>query len=114
MALLPDAEKADIPRDKLADYVLNPEHETGRHKARVFRSALGFTAENWEDLRDQIATGVLSADISSVRVGLYGTRYSVPVMIEGTNGKSHEVITAWIVEEEGQRPRLTSAYVSLP
>ena len=105
-----------VPKDKLVSYVLNPEHEKGRHKARVFRSALGFGTENWEDLRDQILNGVLSAEISKVATGTYGTRYAVPLLIEGTNGETHEVTTGWIVEdsEEDASPKLTSAYVNVP
>jgi len=38
---LPRATEAVIPADKLVDYALNTEHPRGRHKARVFRSALG-------------------------------------------------------------------------
>jgi hypothetical protein len=38
---LPNAEKAFIDNKKLLDYCLNPLHEEGKHKARVFQSALG-------------------------------------------------------------------------
>jgi hypothetical protein len=38
---LPGAERATIPTDKLVRYALDPEHPRGRHKARVFASALG-------------------------------------------------------------------------
>ena len=116
MALLPNASQAVVPKDKLVRYILNPEHEKGRHKARVFRSTLGFGPENWEDLRDQILDGVLSAEISKVATGVHGTRYTVPLLIEGTNGETHEVTTGWIVEEdaEEERAKLTSAYVNVP
>ncbi|MDJ0795692.1 MAG: hypothetical protein QNJ51_02455 [Calothrix sp. MO_167.B12] len=36
---------------KLHDYCLNPEHPQGKHKARLFLSILGMTADNAEDLR---------------------------------------------------------------
>jgi hypothetical protein len=39
---LPRALEARIPTDKLARYVLAAGHERGRHKARVFSSALVF------------------------------------------------------------------------
>lgn len=38
---LPNSEKAFVDIAKLRDYSLNPEHESGGHKARVFRAALG-------------------------------------------------------------------------
>ena len=38
---LPRADRAVVPREKLEGYLLNPEHEIGRHKARVFAATLG-------------------------------------------------------------------------
>jgi len=34
---------------KLRDYCLSPEHPRGRHKARVFASALGLTVDDYQD-----------------------------------------------------------------
>jgi hypothetical protein len=42
---LPNGNRADLGT-KLEDYVLNPRHREGRHKARVFESALGLTLAN--------------------------------------------------------------------
>jgi Domain of unknown function (DUF6883) len=39
---LPGAERAVVELAKLRDYSLSPFHKEGRHKARVFASALGF------------------------------------------------------------------------
>lgn len=105
MARLPAAPHAVVDPEKLRDYVLSPDHAHGRHKARVFLSALGIDQDNWEYLREQIITGVVDAEVSEVRAGRYGLRYSVPILIEGLNGETHEVITGWIVEQEGAPPR---------
>jgi hypothetical protein len=43
MPKLPNAERAVVEIEKLRDYSLNPGHDEGKHKARVFRAALGFT-----------------------------------------------------------------------
>lgn len=114
LAKLPQAHRAVVEAEKLRDYVLSREHEHGRHKARVFGSALGIDRDNWEYLRDQIVSGVGDAEVTEVRSGRYGLRYSVPMLIEGLNGQTHEIITGWIVEEEGRPPRLTTAYVNVP
>jgi hypothetical protein len=42
---LPNAERAIVNIAKLRDYCLNPEHEHGSHKARVFAAKLGLTAD---------------------------------------------------------------------
>ena len=52
--------------------------------------------------------------MSEVRTGRYGVRYSVPMLIEGISGQTHEVTTGWIIEQEGAPPRLTTAYVNVP
>ena len=52
---LSNGDNAVIPMDKLTEYCLNPNHSSGKHKARVFASALGITAEKAEDLSALIA-----------------------------------------------------------
>jgi hypothetical protein len=47
---LPNGERADVGT-KLEEYVLNPLHRYGSHKAQVFESALGITVANAEVLR---------------------------------------------------------------
>lgn len=49
--LIPNAENAAVDIRKLRDYCLNLEHSTGKHKARLFLSTLGMTAENAPELR---------------------------------------------------------------
>lgn len=46
--LLPNFEKASVDLEKLTAYALNASHPEGRHKARVFLSALGVTAADGE------------------------------------------------------------------
>jgi hypothetical protein len=51
---LPNYQKAVIPRSKLEDYALNPAHEEGGHKARLFKSTLGFAKADWQKLEKVI------------------------------------------------------------
>jgi hypothetical protein len=48
---IPHAERAVVDIRKLRDYCMNPMHDEGQHKARLFATALGMTAEDAEDLR---------------------------------------------------------------
>ena len=54
--LLPNGDRAVVDIAKLTDYCLNPQHEDGKHKARVFASALGLGREDaeWNSLRDRL------------------------------------------------------------
>ena len=49
--LIPNAKNAVVDIRKLRDYCLNPEHDDGKHKARLFSSILGMTPDNAEELR---------------------------------------------------------------
>lgn len=111
---LPRAGEAVVSPEKLRDYVLSPTHPIGRHKARVFMSALGIGQDDWRYLREQILELVDGAPVVTLSAQHpFGTIYSVVLVIEGLNGASHQVMTGWIVEED-EPPRLTSAYVNVP
>jgi hypothetical protein len=49
--LIPNGELAIVDIRKLRDYCPNLNHNTGKHKARLFLYILGITAEDAEDLR---------------------------------------------------------------
>jgi hypothetical protein len=52
-----------IPMEKLRAYCLNPDHPSGKHKARVFTSALGVTAENAENLQSLIQRAAIEGEV---------------------------------------------------
>jgi uncharacterized protein len=114
VASIPDADQALIPKEKLYDYALSPAHPTGRHKARVFQSALGIDRSDWEYLRDQILARIQEAEVREVKTASFGFLYGVPMLIEGLNGETHEVFTAWIRDSDTDPPRLTTLYVDVP
>jgi excisionase family DNA binding protein len=62
---LPRRNEAHIAPGKLRDYVLDPDHPQGRHKARVFAAGLGIYREDWEYLRNEILLGVLKAPVTA-------------------------------------------------
>jgi hypothetical protein len=57
----------DVP--KLRDYCLSDSHPRGRHKARVFRSRLGLTANDAEALRDLLARAARSQHQGLISAG---------------------------------------------
>jgi hypothetical protein len=59
---------------KLRDYCLNPEHPRGRHRARVFASALNFTAEDSGELRQALLFATLLEEVSPAEEDGYGKR----------------------------------------
>ena len=108
--LLPNAECAFIETRKLAEYSLDPTHPVGRHKAIVFRSALGFTAENVGTLRDLLLRAVLVHDAALGRLDEFGQRYTVDFPVTTSVGTAN-LRSAWIVRPDEDFPRLTTCFV---
>jgi hypothetical protein len=100
-----------VLEEKLTRYALSPEHPVGRHKARVFRAALGIELDGWEHLRDRILAGVRQPEAVVVAIRDVGTTKTaqIPLEIEGPGGRTATVVTVWRLYEG--RPRLVTAYV---
>ena len=95
---LPNYEKAVIPRSKLEDYALNPAHTDGRHKARLFKSILGFERTDWQKLEKIILDELPYYEAVFSREDKWGKFYSVSLPITGLNGNIALVQTIWKVE----------------
>jgi len=102
-----------IPTDKLVGYALSPDHSRGRHKARVFASALGIHDSDWRYLHDQLLTGVVDAPVRGTRITPFGVLYEVVVLVHGLNGATCPVATVWLVGRD-RPPRLVTCWVDIP
>jgi hypothetical protein len=108
--LLPNAGRAFIDDRKLVEYSLDPTHPVGRHKAVVFRGALGFTAADADMLRDLLLRAVLVHDAATGRLDEFGQRYSVDFPVTTPLG-SAILRSAWIIRPDEYFPRLTTCFV---
>ena len=108
--ILPNAEIAVIEFEKIRDYCLNHDHPRGKHKAKVFESVLGITADNAAELMDEIFSRIQVAECEAGESDEYGRRYTVDLEIKRGNRKA-VVRTAWIVKRDEIQPRLTTCYV---
>ena len=111
MPILKNAVIAVIDPNKLVGYCLDPNSRQGRHKARVFRAALGFDLSNYPDLIVAIREGILEQEAEFQSETPHGHRWRVDLPITGPNGRTATVRTAWIYEKGEDVPRLTTAYV---
>jgi hypothetical protein len=107
---LPNAGRAVVDIGKLRDYSLNSQHEAGKHKARVFKAALGLTADDAEWLRDKILSAAQTEEAVARPDSPFGANFVVDVLIE-REGRTALVRTSWIVEFGTDFPRLTSCYM---
>ncbi len=107
---LPNADRAVVEIEKLRDYCLSSSHPRGRHKARVFVTALGITADDAEELRQAILSAVLTEDATPTERDEYGQRFVVDFSMR-RQGKEAVVRSSWIIRRGEDVPRLTSCYV---
>ena len=107
--IVPNAERAVVDIRKLRDYCLNPAHDEGKHKARLFAAALGITRDDAKDLHDALLQAVRTHHAQLGRRDGYGQRYIVDFAL-GWHGKRAMIRSGWIIEHGSDTPRLTSCY----
>lgn len=97
-----------IPVDKFTKYSLNQERQPD--KAKAFESALGYTSKNIDALIANIQQNLKEEEFVEKGNSGHGMRYENIVVLTGANGKTANVLTAWIEDDEYRR--LTSVYVT--
>jgi hypothetical protein len=106
---LPNPQRAIVDIEKLAGYCLNPQHEDGKHKARVFASALGITRTDAEWLRQRLSEAAF-LDASPAGTVRFGELYVIDFQLRTAAGAA-TVRSGWIVRSNENIPRLTTCYV---
>ena len=107
---LPNAERAFLDIAKLCDYSLSSQHKEGRHKARVFASALGLDASDAEWLGERLQEAVRERDCQLGKKTLYGQRYLLDFSLRHGQ-KAARVRSVWNVRPGEDFPRLVTCYV---
>ncbi len=107
---LPNANNAVVDLAKLRDYSLNSEHESGGHKAKVFRSALGLTINDAEWLRNELLRIAREQEAIEAESSPFGRKFVIDASLTH-NERTAIVRTAWIIENGKDFPRLVTCYV---
>ena len=108
---LPNGEQAEIPMQKLIGYCLNPEHPSGKHKAKVFASILGITNENAEILRKPVQTAAIEGEVVQQDTTAFGQQFKVDWIVPDPVGV--RLRTIWEVTSNKPSPRLISAFLKI-
>ena len=106
---IPNAERAVVDIRKLRDYCLNPQHHRGRHKARLFTSLLGMSANDAEALRNTLLEAVKTQDAQLGEKDAYGQRYTLDFTLNWRD-KQAIIRSAWIIETGSDTPKLTTVF----
>lgn len=107
-ALTLDQEHLKVPVEKLLNYILNNEHEKGKHKAHLFQQILGINSCQWRYLAYQLIHESSRAELLQLDVTQYGIKYATVVEVRGLNGKKAIVKAAWKVSDNTSK--LVTAY----
>jgi hypothetical protein len=107
---MPDGDRAVVDDAKLLDYCLSPTHPRGRHKARVFASALGITAAEADRLKAGLIAAARDSDAQPSRRNKFGQLYEIRAPVAGPGGAA-DVLSVWIVADADPVPRLVTCYV---
>lgn len=107
---MPNGDRAIVDLDKLQRYCLHSAHRRGRHKARVFRAALGISSADAAMLRDMLLRGAATDDATPGKTDRHGTRHTLDLVVARAE-RSAVVRTHWIVRQGEDVPRFVSCYV---
>lgn len=111
MKLCDFATEIQISVNKLTKYALNENHRKGKHKARVFASALGFTRENYQDLLQQIEDKALEAEANIHHTDKHGQHLQADLPIKGVAGQTAMIRTGWLIATGSRVASLSTIYV---
>jgi hypothetical protein len=105
--LLPNADVAVIPAEKLRDYLLDLGHKKGGSKAALLYR-IGYRREDWSQLEEDIREQILPLEAEEVPAE-GGRRFRVAGTLQGPDG-STPFRTVWSIDDEASPPRLLTAY----
>jgi hypothetical protein len=106
---VPNAQLAQVDREKIVNYLLNPAHRYGISKARFF-SEFGYRVETWEVLAAALREHVQRNEVSKVKETGFGQRYQVDGELMALDGRRPRLRTVWQMDFGQVAPRLITAY----
>ena len=107
---LPNGNQAIIDPRKVTDYCLSPDHDDGKHKARLFHDLLGLTLDNAPLLLDALKEAAAGGDAVIGKLDKYGQRYVIDFEFAGPGGQA-TLRSAWMVRTGEEFPRLVTCYI---
>jgi hypothetical protein len=106
---LPLVNEAEVPRGKIAFYLLDPNHGSGRSKARFF-AGHGYAAERWQELAEALRAHARDNEVVKQETTLPGERLVVEGPLTLRDGVVARIRSVWFVESGERVARLVTAY----
>lgn len=99
-----------LPDKKFTNYLFGGDDTRGLAKGKAFDSRLGYNAENWEDLQEEIRHRASLYPSTRKQNNGYGDLYEQKMILYGNGGKPANVIVGWIHKPDGTTS-MTSTYI---
>lgn len=99
-----------IPQEKFTDYLFNRRNPSGWAKGQAFASRLGYSADNWDELRREIASGAKIYPATRKSHTQYGDLYEQKMILYGKTGRPANVVVGWIYKPD-KSTSMTTAYI---
>jgi hypothetical protein len=109
MSKLPNNDNANVPQEKITQYLLDPTSKHGKSKAQFFLS-FGFTIEAWETMAASLKQHALTHEVASTRETPYGIHYNVQGALQTPDDRNPQVRSVWKIEKDETIPALVTAY----
>ena len=94
---LPLVNEAEVPRAKIVQYLLNPNHRSGKSKARFF-TGHGYAAERWQELAETLRTHARENEVAKEETTPLGVRLVVEGPLTLRDGAVAEIRSVWFIE----------------
>jgi hypothetical protein len=106
---LPNKERVIVEAEKVRDYLLSEAHPDGYGKAEFF-VAKGFRRKAWHVLAEALRQVARENIVMKHMTSPHGQKYIVDGILRSPTGLTALVRTVWIVDADGDTPRLVTAY----
>ena len=107
---LPNLGKAEVPKSKVVNYLLDLTSENGKTKAR-FSLAFGFTIDGWEIMAEALKRHASRHEVAKIEERPpFGVHYVIEGSLITPDERNPDVRVVWIIDDGDVTPRLVSAY----
>lgn len=107
--IVPNADQAEIPPEKITHYLLDPEHEDGGQKAKFFLGR-GFRPDEWQVMAIAFQEQINTHPFFDQKETPFGIKYSVTGPLRAPKGITPKVKSVWIILQGQDHPKLVTAY----
>lgn len=107
--ILPNANAAEVPENKVVGYLLSTTHTAGKSKAAFFGKH-GFVVTNWQALARALREHAKENPVLKTDETAFGKRYVVDGTLIAPDGAILNVRSVWFISTNTAVPRFATAH----